>query len=78
MVGRRVFTGAFALTTTAVALEAAVADPSAFVAVTRTRIRRPTSADPSTYLDVVAPPTDAQSDPSGSPPLESQRTHWYA
>ena len=40
--GVEVFTGA--PTTTAVGLDAAVREPSAFIAVTRTRIREPTSA----------------------------------
>ena len=63
--------------TTAVAFDAAVADPSAFRAVTRTRSRRPTSAATSWYACTVAPPIAAQSVPCGFPPLAGHRTHWY-
>ena len=72
------FDGALALTTAAVAFDAAVAEPSPLVAVTRTRRRRPTSALATTYLEVLAPPIVAQSDPSEAPPSAPQRTHWYA
>jgi hypothetical protein len=74
-----VFRGAWdAARTTAVAFEALVAVPEAFDAVTRTRNRRPTSADATTYVVEVAPPIAAQSDPVGLPPELGQRTHWYA
>ena len=62
--------------TTAVALDATVLEPSALVAVTRTRRRRSTSAVATTYFVVVAPPIAAQSAPDGRPPPLGQRTHW--
>jgi hypothetical protein len=61
--------------TTAVAFEAAVALPVAFLAVTRTLIRRPTALAVTTYDRVVAPPIAAQSDASGFPPDWGQRVH---
>jgi hypothetical protein len=44
MLGALEFTGAFAVTVS-VGLDAAVCEPDAFVAVTRTRILDPTSAE---------------------------------
>jgi len=67
-----------AAVTVAVGFDATVAEPSALLAVTRTRRRFPTSAVPTTYADVVAPEIAAQSEPSGLPPEVGQRTHWYA
>src|SRR5262245_45482784 len=64
--------------TSAVGFDAAVAAPSPFEAVTRTRSRAPASAAATTYAEVVAPPMAAQSEPSGLPPDDGQRTHWYA
>ena len=61
-----------------VALEATTFEPAEFDPVTRTRMRRPTSPEPSVYVFRVAPPTKAQSLPSALPPPEPQRTHWYA
>src|SRR6476659_8981645 len=49
------------------------AEPSAFLAVTRTRIVLPTSTVLRTYVLSVAPLIDEQ-----LPPFESQRRHWYA
>ena len=64
--------------TTAVGFEAAVALPELFLAVTRTRIRRPTSAAASVYDELVAPPIAGQFDPLALPPSLPHRTHWYA
>ena len=66
-----------AAVTATVALEAAVAGPSEFEAVTRTLSREPTSPVAAMYAVVVAPPITAQSDPSSAPPEAGQRTHWY-
>ena len=63
--------------TTAVGFDATVVDPSELDAVTRTRIRLPTSRFPRTWLCVVAPAIVVQSEPSGFPPDVGQRTHWY-
>ncbi len=60
----------------AVAFDAEVADPAAFLAVTRTLSRRPWSAVASRYACPVAPPIAGQSDPFGLPPEVGQRTHW--
>jgi hypothetical protein len=76
IVGPFVFTGAPALTTL-VALDATVVEPAEFVAVTRTRIRNPTSLDVRVWVVFVAPPICAQLLPSGRPPSVPQRTHWY-
>src|SRR2546430_11159872 len=65
-------------TTTAVGFEATVDDPAEFVAVTRTRMRNPTSAATSVYFDLVAPGRKTQLLPSASPPSVPQRTQWYA
>ena len=48
------------------------------MAVTLTRIRLPTEAEPSSYLSVVAPPIAVQSDASAAPPELGQRVHWYS
>jgi hypothetical protein len=69
-----VFTGG--PTTTPVGFDAAVRDPSAFVAVTRTRMRDPTSALARRYRSVVAPEMIVQLPPSGWPPSAPHRTHW--
>jgi hypothetical protein len=75
--GRSTFTG-LAGTTTLVAFEAAEAEPSTFVAVARTRRRKPTSAFRTSYVRRVALLIEAQSDPSGLLPSESQRSQRYA
>src|SRR5512134_24996 len=62
----------------AVGFDATVWDPSAFEAVTRTRMRNPTSAARSVYCEPVAPDTMAQLPPSGWPPSGPHRTHWRA
>jgi hypothetical protein len=59
----------------AVAFDAAVVLPLAFVAVTRTRSLEPTSLDETTYACVLAPLITAQSEPSGLPPELAHRTH---
>jgi hypothetical protein len=70
--GNTVFDGGVgAEATTAVAAESAVADPDAFVAVTRARIVEPTSPLTRTYDAPVAPAMSTQADPSAS-----QRRHW--
>ena len=61
-------------TTPAVALEFALAVPSTFDAITRERIRCPTSAARSTSVDLVAPGTVEQLTPFGPPPLVSHRS----
>src|SRR5688572_20640643 len=60
IVGRDVFRGAPPPVTRAVASERALAAPSAFTAVTRTRIVWPTSSAASRYVRSVAPRTAAQ------------------
>jgi hypothetical protein len=79
-VGAATFTGrpASGCRIRGVAFDAALAEPSPFVAVTRTRIRASTSAAATMYLEVVAPPMAAQSEPSGLPPSRGQRSHWKA
>jgi hypothetical protein len=57
--------------TTAVAGDAAAAEPAAFVAVTRTRTACPVSADASRCVERVAPAMSTQALPSAS-----QRCHW--
>src|ERR687891_1023306 len=52
--------------TTPVCALSAFADPLAFEPVTRTRIVRPTSAEPSAYVVPVAPDTSAQFAPATS------------
>jgi hypothetical protein len=70
IVGGPVFAGCPPLlTTTDVAFEFALADPSAFVAVTLTLSVEPRSADVTLYFVCVAPETGAQ-----LPPLLSQRS----
>jgi hypothetical protein len=59
-----------AAVTTAVAADDAVAEPAELLAVTDTRIVKPTSPEPSRSLLPVAPPTAAH-----EPPLELQRCH---
>jgi hypothetical protein len=68
-----VFPGADALDTTAVGAEVASPDPSAFVAVTVTRMVCPTSADCTVYVLAVAPETATQLSP-----FASHRPHEYA
>ncbi len=75
--GGLLFTGAFAFTTS-VGFDADVCEPDEFVAVTRTRIRDPTSAEVRTYVVPVAPAMFVQLLPSELPPSVPQRTHWYA
>lgn len=60
-----------------VGFDAAVAESPPIVAVTRTRIRDPTSPLETMYAEVVAPLMVAQSEPSSAPPDDEQRTHWY-
>jgi hypothetical protein len=57
--------------TIVVAADVAAADPFRFDAVTITRSVRPTSADESVFVEVVAPPIAAQPAPD-----ESHRSHW--
>src|SRR5215217_3282832 len=61
--------GAGAVTTAVWAL-VALAEPTEFLAVTRTRTVEPTSPGPSGYLVVVAPATTLQFEPA-----PSQRSH---
>ncbi len=63
--------GVSAATTTAVRLEAMLADPALFLAVTVARRRKPTSAVTGTYDDFVAPLMFVQV------PEVEQRCHWY-
>src|SRR5262245_42686565 len=65
-------------TTTLVGFDATVFEPSAFIAVTRTRSLKPTSARTSRYRRSVAREMMAQFPPSGCPPSVPHRTHWYA
>jgi hypothetical protein len=58
-------------TTTAVALEMAVAEPSVFVAVTATRVVEPTSVAVGVYVCAVAPEIATQ-----FAAVASQRCHW--
>jgi hypothetical protein len=62
--------------TTAVAFDTAESEPSAFVAVTRTRIRIPTSASRRRYVSSAPaePPIGAQLEPSDAPPSVGQRS----
>ncbi len=64
--------------TAAVAFDARVCSPRLLEAVTRKRMRDPTSSAESVYAVVVAPEIVVQLEPSGSPPSSPQRTHWYA
>ena len=64
------FTGGSAATT-AVWSDVACALPAPLVAVTRTRIVRPTSAGVSVYVVPVSPGMSAQFEPAAS-----QRCHW--
>jgi len=64
--------------TVCVALEPTVFEPAEFFAVTRTRMRLPTSSPPRRYVLLVAPEIKAQLDPSAAPPSAPQRTHWNA
>jgi hypothetical protein len=72
MTGSIVFFGWLADATVEVDEESALAWPTAFVAVTRARKREPTSLLGTVYVELVAPPIDAQ-----FAPWESQRRHWY-
>src|SRR3970040_1585379 len=77
--GRCVFTGARGLAfTAAFACEEPVWDPTELVPVTRSRMRQPTSAETRTYVVPVAPVMLRQLLPSGAPPSDPHRTHWYA
>jgi hypothetical protein len=59
------------LVTTAVGPDVAVVEPSAFVAITRTRIVLPTSTPRSVYVRSVAPEISVQ-----PLPFWLQRSHW--
>jgi hypothetical protein len=59
--------------TTAVGADSAVAEPTAFVAVTANRSREPASPAPTPYVGPVAFVTFTHAKPPGS-----QRCHWYA
>ena len=59
--------------TTPLAAEVAPAEPWALVAVTRARMREPTSAAETGYVEDAAQRTGAQCEP-----VESQRSHSYA
>lgn len=72
------FTGALPAWTSCVGFEATWADPDAFVALTTTRIRVPTSAAVRMYVELVAPAIMAQLLASGLPPATPHFTHWYA
>ena len=77
-VGGAVFRGlAGAACTTAVAFEVALAEPSEFAAVTRTRSRCPTSACRTVYRLKVAPEIAVQPSPLPPLPLAGQRSHRY-
>src|SRR3954463_6062378 len=81
MVGGLAFEGAPAVedgcTTPGVAFEFALAVPSAFDAITRERMRWPTSAPESTYVLRVSPGIVAQLAPFAPPPDASQRSERY-
>ena len=64
---------------TGVALETALADPDAFVAVTRVRHPEPTSEASIRTPDAVGSgaAVAVQPVPSASPPDDGQRSHWY-
>src|SRR5439155_23849 len=68
--GSLVFFGALDATTVEVAEESALAWPAPFVAVTRTRRRKPTSPLATVWVEPVAPLIEAQ-----FAPFESQRRH---
>jgi hypothetical protein len=59
---------------TAVAFGLKLSVPSAFVAMTRERMRCPTSADVTMYMRRVSPEIVAQFTPLAPPPLVSQRS----
>jgi hypothetical protein len=63
--------------TTSVAFDVALAEPSAFAAVTRTLIRLPTSACRSVYRLNVAPEIAAQPSPLPPPPVDGHRSQRY-
>jgi hypothetical protein len=63
--------GAVVAVTTAVAADVAAADPLRLLAVTMMRSVRPTSADESVNVELVAPAIAPQ-----AAPVESQRSHW--
>ena len=75
--GSFVFFGAevLELVTVVVAFEATVDDPATFVALTRNRIRFPTSSLWSLYVELVAPEMKVQFPPSAEPPSLGHRTH---
>jgi hypothetical protein len=74
IVGFVLFTGAFGFPATVpVGSEVSVEEPSLFFAVTRTRIRRPSSADVSLNVLLDAPLIERQ-----FPPPPPQRRHWYS
>jgi hypothetical protein len=57
--------------TTAIGVEAAVAEPAELVAITVERSVRPTSERPAVYVGCVAPAIAAH-----EPPVAEQRDHW--
>ena len=71
IVGGAVFAGGAAAATWAVCADSAVLEPAALVAVTSTRTVVPTSAEPSVYVDAVAPPMSLHDEPPAS-----QLRHW--
>jgi len=80
IVGGWTFRGLADPWTTAVGLDTALSEPSAFVAVTRTRIRTPTSALRSRYVvpEPAGPAMGAQFEPSAAPPSVGHRSQRYA
>ena len=78
IVGSWVLAGLFgAALITGEAFELKLAVPSLFVAITRERIRWPTSAPVSTYVRLVAPLIVLELTPLTPPPLVSQRSQRY-
>jgi hypothetical protein len=79
IVGRLVLAGFVpAATTMLVALETALGDPSVLLAVTRTRMRKPTSAFCTWYALLIALGITPQFEPSGALPSFGQRSQRYA
>src|SRR5450759_1012972 len=67
-----------AAVTMLVALDTALADPSVLLAVTRTRMRKPTSAASTRYVLLVALGIASQFEPFAAPPSFGQRSQPYA
>jgi hypothetical protein len=78
IVGGVTLVGLAAPRTSAVGFDAALSEPWAFVAVTRTRSRRPTSPLRTWYVLPSAPPMGGQFEPSGAPPPLGHRSQRYA